>query len=57
MECDKPIVLAILKPLIDAKVKYLFGVGDTITARYFHCAKHWFLRGLPPPKDEDDGPC
>ena len=56
MECDKPIVRGILEPLIDGKVDYLFSVGDKITARYFHCMKHWFLCGLPAPKDEDDGP-
>ena len=48
--CDKPVVRAILEPLIDAKIEFLFAEGNFVHARSFLSTKPFLLRGLPGPK-------
>ena len=47
VECDKPKIRQVLDRMCDAKVSSLLREGNIAEARYFLCAKHIFLTGLP----------
>ena len=48
VECDKPKIREVLERMWKAKCGFLLRAGRYGEARYFLCAKHMFLRGLPP---------
>lgn len=47
VECDKLDVRDIMMDLLRSKIQYMFRESETMTARFFLCVSHMWLRGLP----------
>eukprot|EP00947_MAST-08B_sp_MAST-8B-sp1_P001188 g1188.t1 len=52
--CDKPVVMSILEPIIDAKIAHLHAEGNLKHARYYRALKGWVLRGLEEEKGGEE---